>query len=78
MYRPGAGTWFTFTLEITPDGQASSSFDYDDEPDIPELDPTVYLTDQERFPRDLENQPEWYKGRLAEAELLLAERAAEQ
>lgn len=78
MYQPGAGTWFTFTLDITSDGQANSSFDYDGEPDIPWADPTVYLTDQEKFPREVENQPEWYKGRLAEAERLLAERAAEQ
>ena len=78
MYQPGAGTWFTFALDITSDGRAQSSFDYDNEPEIPEADPTVYLTDQEKFPRDVENQPDWYRGRLAEAERLLAERAATQ
>ncbi|MEU4384962.1 hypothetical protein [Promicromonospora sp. NPDC023805] len=73
MYRPDAGTWFTFTLDITSDGQAHSSFDYDGEPDIPELAPTVYLTEQRKFPRNVENQPDWYKERLAEAARLVAE-----
>ena len=76
MYQPGVGTWFTFTVDITPDGQATSSFDYDNEPDIPIADPAVYITDQEKFPRDREHQPAWYRERLAEGERLIAERTA--
>lgn len=74
MYRPGTGTWFTFALDITPDGQAKSTFDYDNEPDIPHADPTVYLNEQEKFPRDPDHQPGWYVERLTEGERLLAER----
>lgn len=76
MYRPGTGTWFTFTVDITPGGQAKSTFDYDNEPDIPEADPTVYLNEQEKFPRDPEHQPEWYVERLTEGKRLLAERTS--
>jgi len=67
MYRPGAGTWFSAVIEVTADGAMTSRFNYDDEPEwTAPVSPIAYVSDQERFPRDEANQPEWLKERLAE------------
>lgn len=76
MYEPGAGAWFIFILDIASGGQANSTFDYGAEPVALLLDPEVYVDEQEKFPRDLEHQPGWYRERLAEGERFRAERDA--
>jgi hypothetical protein len=65
MYVPGAGTWFTMELEITPDGRTATRFDYDTEPAwaLPPDDAT-YVEDLEKFPRDEEHVPEWLRRKL--------------
>lgn len=70
MYRPGAGTWFAMELIVFPDGRAASTFNYDDEPvSNPPFGPASYLKEQQKFPRDPEHQPEWYRERLAQGAL---------
>jgi hypothetical protein len=68
MYRPGAGAWFSARFTVTSEGTATAEFNYDDEPewDAP-VDPIAYLTDQDKFPRNEKNQPEWLKNALADA-----------
>ncbi|MGL4338831.1 MAG: hypothetical protein ACRCSP_00190 [Rhodoglobus sp.] len=65
MYRPGTGTWFTFTLTVTPQGGVDAQFNYDDEPewDLPQ-EPVLYVEDLERFPRDGEHIPAWLQEKL--------------
>jgi hypothetical protein len=67
MYRPGRGTWYSFTLDIQPPGSAASRFTYDDEPawDVP-ADPVAYVTDQHTHPRDAAHQPAWLRGKLVD------------
>ncbi|WP_245548446.1 hypothetical protein [Gordonia araii] len=67
MYQEGLGTWFSAVLRIDRSGAVDGQFDYDSEPewDAP-VDPIAYVTDQERYPRDVENQPDWLKAKLAE------------
>lgn len=74
-YIPGKGTWFGVKITVTPDGRATAEYNYDREPewDVP-VDPIAYVTDQEKFPRDEECQPDWLKQRLAEGRARLAER----
>ena len=60
MYRPGVGTWFTFTLSITPEGAVDAQFNYDDEPEWSRpTEPVFYVQDMERFPRDEAHTPAW-------------------
>ncbi len=75
MYRPGAGTWYGAIFDANPGGSLTSSFNYDEEPewDAP-VDPIAYVTDQQKFPRDEANQPDWLKQRLAEGRAHLTER----
>jgi hypothetical protein len=77
MYRPGVGTWFTFTLTITPDGAADAQFDYDNEPewDTPQI-PQLYVEDMERFPRDDDHIPAWLAEKLRAGRAYDAERDA--
>lgn len=74
-YREGAGTWFSARIVVTAEGGATAKYNYDEEPewDSP-LDPIAYVTDQAKFPRDVENQPEWLKQKLAEGRERLASR----
>lgn len=68
MYVPGAGTWFSVEIEVTPDGRTQTRFNYDEEPawTLPRDDET-YVDDLERFPRDEENQPDWLRQKVASA-----------
>lgn len=68
MHREGAGTWFSATFRVTPEGSATAAFDYDGEPrwDAPPA-PGDYVRDLERFPRDAAHIPGWLAARLAEA-----------
>lgn len=67
MYQEGLGTWFSAVFRVDRDGQVDATFNYDDEPewDAP-IDPIAYLTDQEVFPRSVENQPPWLQEKIAE------------
>ncbi len=60
---------------MTPEGGATAEYNYDSEPewDVP-IDPIAYVTDQEKFPRHEEHQPDWLKQRLAEGRARLADR----
>jgi hypothetical protein len=68
MAQPSSGAWFSAKIELTPDGGFSMDADYDDEPewDVPVVAET-YLEEQELFPRDEANQPDWYRQKLQEA-----------
>ncbi|GGC97119.1 hypothetical protein GCM10011512_25160 [Tersicoccus solisilvae] len=65
MYRPGSGTWFSAVLTVTAAGKADASYNYDDEPTWPfPVDPQVYATDLEAFPRDDAHLPEWLRQKV--------------
>ncbi|WP_456284286.1 hypothetical protein [Microbacterium sp. JZ101] len=68
MYRPGEGTWFSLELEVSRSGSVEARYDYDGEPAF-HVAPaaSAWAQDQERFPRDPENQPDWLKRKLEEA-----------
>ena len=74
MYRPGTGTWFTFTLTITQEGAVDAQFNYEVEPEwSPPVEPVLYVEDMERFPRDAAHIPAWLEeklhlGRIQDAE----------
>lgn len=72
-YREGAGTWFSAQIVVTAESSATANYNYDDEPewDSP-LDPVDYVKDQEKFPRDEDNQPDWLKQKLTEGRERLA------
>ncbi|GAB11463.1 hypothetical protein GOARA_070_00020 [Gordonia araii NBRC 100433] len=65
--KKAIGTWFSAVLRIDRSGAVDGQFDYDSEPewDAP-VDPIAYVADQEKYPRDVENQPDWLKAKLAE------------
>ena len=67
MYQPGLGTWFSAVLRVDRSGAVDGRFDYESEPewDAP-VDSIAYVTDFEKYPRDIENQPEWLQAKLAE------------
>ncbi len=67
MYKEEAGTWFSATIVVSIEGNIDASYNYDTEPewDFP-ISAECYLTDQEAFPRDDGQIPEWLKTRLAE------------
>ena len=67
MYRPGVGTWFSAVLRVDRSGSVDGEFNYDEEPEwAAPVDPIAYLTDFEKYPRDIENQPEWLRIKLTE------------
>ncbi|MEP6478866.1 MAG: hypothetical protein ABJB03_05710 [Rhodoglobus sp.] len=75
-YRDGVGTWFSARLQVTAAGAATAEYNYDDEPewDAP-VDSIAYVTDQEKFPRDEDKQPDWLKRKLAEGGERIAARS---
>lgn len=67
MYRPGSGTWFSAEFRVDRSGRMDSDYVYDLEPDwTTPVDSIAYVTDFEKFPRDLEHQPQWLRDRLSE------------
>ncbi|WP_167051959.1 hypothetical protein [Salinibacterium sp. ZJ77] len=68
MYQEGHGTWNTMVLRVTAPSQVTTEFDYDAEPRWFDdtIDTIAYVTDQHRYPRDIEKQPEWLRSKLAE------------
>ena len=73
-YQEGKGTWFGLEVKVTPDGAVTAKYNYDTEPnwELP-IEPTLYVQEQEKYPRDPEHQPEWFKRRLAEGQAALDE-----
>lgn len=71
-YQEGRGTWFGLELTVTPEGSATAKYNYSEEPewDRP-IEPTLYVQEQEKYPRDPEYQPEWFKKRLVEGQAVL-------
>ncbi|WP_415855457.1 hypothetical protein [Sinomonas sp. G460-2] len=69
-YRDGTGTWFSARITVTNTESATARYNYDEEPDfgLGGIDPIAYVTDQGKFPRGEEHQPEWLKQRLAEGQ----------
>jgi hypothetical protein len=59
-YRANSRTWFGILIVVTASGGATATYNFDDEPvwDFP-MDPTVYVRDQLKYPRDDHRQPEW-------------------
>ncbi|UGT58282.1 immunity protein YezG family protein [Nocardia asteroides] len=71
MYQPDKGAWFSMVLEITADGEYSTSFDYDGPPKTeqykPEWTPQTYALDLQEFPRSRTNIPQWLQDKLSAA-----------
>ncbi|WP_154402779.1 hypothetical protein [Nocardioides speluncae] len=63
MYQPGKGTWYNATFTITKDGNLVSEFDYDNPPLEGEAEDILLTDDQEGFPRNPENLPDWHPSR---------------
>ncbi|GAA3960096.1 hypothetical protein [Actinoplanes auranticolor] len=68
MYVPGAGTWFSVEVDVTPDLRAATRFGYDTEPAwyLPRDDET-YVDDLALFPRDEEHLPDWLRQKVVRA-----------
>jgi len=77
MFVPGAGTWFSVTMTVTPEGRFAVAYNYDrrvywdvrspspfDKPDSAVLLPTDdnWLDEFERYPRDPEHLPAFAAG----------------
>ncbi len=64
-YSAGRGAWFSMTLDIDPDGSATTTYDYDGEPAFdPPPDATVYLLDLQRYRRKDSHVPAWLKAKI--------------
>lgn len=63
MYQPGTGTWYNARFTLTRDGKLESEFDYDNPPFDGDAEPVLLEYDQEKFPRDPENLPDWHPSR---------------
>lgn len=66
MHTPDTGAWLSVQIEISPQGDGAIKFNYDSEPPWGSLEPDdeAYAEDLKRFPRSLENTPEWLRARL--------------
>ncbi|MEU4621286.1 hypothetical protein AB0G04_15070 [Actinoplanes sp. NPDC023801] len=66
MYVPGAGTWFSAEVDVTPDQRTTTRFAYDTEP-VWEMAPDdeAYVDDLAMFPRDEKNLPDWLRKKVA-------------
>lgn len=67
MARPGRGTWYMMSLSARADGgPVETRFDDENEPPfLPPVDPVELVKDQERYPRDVDQQPWWLQERLS-------------
>ncbi|GAB3299002.1 hypothetical protein [Parasphingorhabdus pacifica] len=63
MYQEGAGTWFSAFFRISPPDTYEIFYNRDNEPpwNAPE---DSYPREQELFPRDSENMPDWLSAHL--------------
>lgn len=69
MYQEGKGAWYTADVTVTGQGKFHAEYDYDGKPrfSVP-LASATYVEDLERFPRDVENQPQWLREELSAAD----------
>jgi len=70
MFVPGKGTWFSMVLTVRNGSSMEAEFDYETNPELKSrfmtISPGLVNGEQERFPRDLEHQPQWYRELLNE------------
>jgi len=67
MYESGNGTWYSMTLDIDPDRTATTTFNYDDEPEFdPVPDASIYLRDLQRYKRREAQWPDWLRKKIEE------------
>ena len=67
MYVAGNGTWYSMTLDIDPDRTATTTYDFDDEPEFdPVPDASIYLRDLQRYKRRESRWPEWLRMKIEE------------
>ncbi len=67
MYVAGNGTWYSMTLDIDPDRTATTTFNFDDEPEFdPVPDASIYLRDLQRYKRRESRWPEWLRKKIEE------------
>ena len=68
MAGPGTGAWMSATIALASAGGFSLDADFDNEPawDVPVVAET-YAEEQDLFPRDEQNQPDWYRQKVREA-----------
>ena len=76
MRTPGSGTWFGKAVTLNAGDTVRAQSNYDEQPSlgVADVDPIASVTDQEQFPRDQADQPDWLKQRLAEGSVRLAKR----
>lgn len=68
MYEPGTGTWYSMTLDITPDSAPETTFDYDTQPHFDEPPSSeAYLHDLMRYRRKDSSFPDWLVPIVAES-----------
>jgi hypothetical protein len=60
MYQEGKGTWYNARFTIESSRQLYVDFDYDGQPFDGDAADELLEGDQQRFPRDRENLPEWH------------------
>lgn len=69
-FQQGRGTWISMALSVHHTQRFSVDYDYDTEPELPhEPSPLVYARELERFPREEDLIPDWWRARLQEADL---------
>ncbi|MDT0329223.1 hypothetical protein [Nocardiopsis lambiniae] len=67
-HRKGEGTWTSLEFTVAPSGRFGVSYDRDAEPTLPSgVAPVVFRQELERFPRDEEHVPGWWRERLEQA-----------
>ncbi|GHC94978.1 hypothetical protein GCM10007079_46080 [Nocardiopsis terrae] len=67
MHTAEYGTWFSAQYSLEKPGRFKVEYDYDNEPPFPyPLDSERYANDYLKFPRALENIPEWLFGKFEE------------
>lgn len=64
MYADGVGTWYNATFELTPNGELTSHFDYDNPPLNGTFTADMLEDDFDVYPRSPENTPIWLRDRL--------------
>lgn len=64
MYADGLGTWYNATFTLTPNGELTSYFDYDNPPLNGEFTRDMIEDDFDVYPRSPENVPDWLRDNL--------------
>jgi hypothetical protein len=67
MYVRGAGTWYSMSLDIAPDHEPVTTFNYDDEPLFDtELSASTYVRDMQRYGRKMAHRPDWLRAKVGD------------